>query len=268
MSRQYFHLTDFTSGQVVDPVQGLGDNEDGLHGPAGDLGPDQGHPVAAALDDVAIAADAVADAAMVVAEAPPEGLDSVVDGAGDGPPTEHVYASIVYGPVGGGNPGLEYDEVNLSDEDNNVNNADVGGNPGLNYEEIRISDNENSADVTDEDADSLLVNRSVPYLVNGHDDGHDSDPEPERPHDVPLQVLHEAPAESDHEASHTPGPPAELPPSGGHDLHPPVPDAPVSQSLTPAPGPLPDWYLRIITTLILLITIAGFSSVILLYYFK
>ena len=273
MSRQYFHLTDFTSGQVVDPVQGLGDNEDGLHGPAGDLGPDQGHPVAAALDDVAIAAEAVADAAMVVAEAPPEGLDSV-DGAGDGPPTdnagslEHVYTSIIYGPVGGGNPGLEYDEVNLSDEDNNVNNADVGGNPGLNYEEIRISDNENNADVTDEDADSLLVNRSVPYLVNGHDDGHDSDPEPERPHDVPLQVLHEAPAESDHEASHTPGPPAELPPSGGHDLHPPVPDAPVSQSLTPAPGPLPDWYLRIITTLILLITIAGFSSVILLYYFK
>ena len=61
MSRQYFHLTDFTSGQVVDPVQGLGDNEDGLHGPAGDLGPDQGHPVAAALDDVAIAADADAN---------------------------------------------------------------------------------------------------------------------------------------------------------------------------------------------------------------
>ena len=274
MSHHYFHLADFTSGPGVDPMQGPGDNEEGLHGPAGDLGPDQGHPVVAALDDVAMAADAVADAAMVMAEAPPEDLDSV-DGAGDGPPTdnagslEHVYTPIIYGPVVEGSPGLEYDEVRLSDEDNNVNNADVGGDPGLNYEEVRISDDDNNADVTDEDVDSLLVNRSVPELVNGHDDGHSSDPEPERPHDIPLQVLHEAPAESDHdEASHTPGPPAELPPSDGHDLPPPVPEDPVSQRLTPALGPLTDWYLRIITTLILLITIAGFSSVILLYYFK
>ena len=38
MSRHYFHLTDFTSGHGVDPVQGLCDNEEGLHGPAGDLG--------------------------------------------------------------------------------------------------------------------------------------------------------------------------------------------------------------------------------------
>ena len=145
MSRHYLHLSDFTSGPGVDPIQGPGDNEEGLHGPGGDLGP--GHPVVAALDDVAIAADAVADAALSVAEAPPDALDSV-DGAGVEPPTnnagvmEHVYADIIYGP------GVE-------------------GDPGLNYEEIRLSDDDNNADVTDEDADSLLVNRSLPELVNG-----------------------------------------------------------------------------------------------------
>ena len=195
MAQHYFHLSNFTSGPGEDPVQGPGDGEGGLHGP-GDLG--QGHPVAVALDDVAIAAKAVADAALSVAEAPPDALD-VVDGAGVEPPTddvgdtnaaagavEHVYADIVYAPVG-----------------DNV--------PGLHYEEIRLSDDDNKADVTDGDGDSLLVNRSVPELVNGvHDDDHDSNPGPEQPQDVPLNVLHDAPAGSDQEANHTPEPPAEL----------------------------------------------------------
>ena len=36
---------------------------------------------------------------------------------------------------------------------------------------------------------------------------------PEQPQDVPLNVLHDAPAGSDQEANHTPEPPAELLPS-------------------------------------------------------
>ena len=154
-----------------------GPGEDPVQGPGdgegGLHGPGdlgQGHPVAVALDDVAIAAKAVADAALSVAEAPPDAID-VVDDAGVEAPTDDV----------------------------------------LHYEEIRLSDDENEADVTDGDGDSLLVNRSVPELVNGvHDDDHDSGRGPEQPLDVPLNVLHDAPAGSDHEANHTPEPPAEL----------------------------------------------------------
>ena len=59
--------------------------------------------------------------------------------------------------------------------------------------------------MTDEDGDSLLVNRSVPGLVNGpHDDDHDSSSGPEELQVVPLNVIHDATAGPDHEANYTP----------------------------------------------------------------
>ena len=87
MAHHYLHLSDFTSGPGEDPVQGPGDDEEGLHGPGDDLR--QGHPVAAGLHDVAIAAEAVAEAALSVAKALPVPLD-FVDGAGVEPPTDDV----------------------------------------------------------------------------------------------------------------------------------------------------------------------------------